>query len=383
MDIQKDYKILIVDDQPKNIQVLGSLLREEQFIVGVAMNGKEAIDTLKESDDYDLVLMDVNMPEMDGFEACKAIRKIDKLEDIPVIFLTALTETDNIIKGFDAGGQDYVTKPFNSKELLARVYTHLELKQSRDHIKQMNHWLEQKVQERTKELSIANEKLLQLDTAKSQFLNIISHEIRTPLNGIIGILSVMDLYELPPDVAGLLDVMKQSADRLESFSYKALDISLFNTKGANVLDVKPTAVNKLINSIIPEHKSAANQKKMIISLVSKTKDSIITIDETYIKKSFSYIIDNAIKYGNEGTLIIIQISRDEGYLKISFENSGDGFPEDFNISDVQPFQTDKHIDKNPALSLYSCKQIIQAHNGIVETQNTAQGVVVDVHLPII
>ena len=212
-----NHKILIVDDQQKNIQVLGSLLRLENYIVGVATNGKQALEILIESNDFDLVLLDVNMPIMNGFEACRAIRKNENLKEIPIIFLTALVDTESIVKGFDVGGQDYVTKPFNSKELLARVSTQLELKHNRDKLKQVNKWLEKKVVERTEELNIANGKLLQLDTAKTEFLNIISHEIRTPLNGIVGPLTILNEFQLPPDVTSMIEVLDESAKRLADF----------------------------------------------------------------------------------------------------------------------------------------------------------------------
>jgi len=139
---EKQLKVLVVDDNPANIQVIGNILRNQGYTVGYAIDGQQAINLLKKTFDYDLILLDVDMPLMDGFETCKAIKKDFKLKDIPVIFLTAFTETEKIVTGFDVGGNDYITKPFNSKELLARVNTHLQLKNRNDQIKQMNHQLE-------------------------------------------------------------------------------------------------------------------------------------------------------------------------------------------------------------------------------------------------
>ena len=140
----KKFKILVVDDIPKNIQVLGSILKKANYLAGFATNGKQAIDILQHTDDYDLVLLDISMPVMNGFDVCRAIRENTRLKEIPVIFLTAYTNTENIVKGFDAGAQDYVTKPFNLKELLARVDTHLRLKQKTDQIRSLNIILDQK-----------------------------------------------------------------------------------------------------------------------------------------------------------------------------------------------------------------------------------------------
>ena len=128
-DTEKKDIILIVDDNPKNIQVLGGILRKE-YNLGIATDGKQAIEMV-EKIHPDLILLDVMMPEMDGYEACGKIKKSEHSK-IPIIFLTARTETEDIVKGFDVGAQDYVTKPFNTAELLARVHTHVELKKARD-----------------------------------------------------------------------------------------------------------------------------------------------------------------------------------------------------------------------------------------------------------
>jgi two-component system, cell cycle response regulator len=146
-------KILIVDDYPANIKVLGELLRENYELL-VATNGLKAISLAREKMP-DLILMDVMMPEMDGFSAASVIKKDELTSDIPIVFITAKGETEDIVKGFDAGGQDYITKPFNPQELFARVNTHLELKQSKQVIKDYAAELENV----NKELKLLNAKL--------------------------------------------------------------------------------------------------------------------------------------------------------------------------------------------------------------------------------
>ena len=146
-------KILIVDDYPANIKILGELLRGKYELL-VATNGLKAIAIAKEKMP-DLILMDVMMPEMDGFSAASVIRKDELTADIPIIFITAKGETEDIVKGFDAGGQDYITKPFNPQELLSRVNTHLELKQSKQAIKDYSG----KLEKANRELKESNAKL--------------------------------------------------------------------------------------------------------------------------------------------------------------------------------------------------------------------------------
>ena len=134
MKNDKKPQILIVDDNPQNIQVLGRMLMDRGYRVSISQTGKGALEFAQKRQP-DVILLDIMMPEMDGFEVCKRLKQMPETEKIPVIFLTARYETENIVKGFDVGGVDYVTKPFNSVELLARVKTQLKLKEAFDEIK--------------------------------------------------------------------------------------------------------------------------------------------------------------------------------------------------------------------------------------------------------
>ena len=151
----KGARILIVDDTLQNIQVLGTVLREENYQINVAQNGLQALDVVAKVPP-DLILLDVMMPELDGFETCKRLKADAATRDIPVIFLTAKVETEDIVHGFELGAVDYVTKPFNATELLARVHTHLELLSLRRELEVYNEQLEQKVEERTAEVRAAH-----------------------------------------------------------------------------------------------------------------------------------------------------------------------------------------------------------------------------------
>jgi CheY-like chemotaxis protein len=135
-----EHNLLIVDDISENIQVLGHVLAKENYSVSFATDGRQALGMIPEND-FDLILLDIMMPRMDGYEVCQRLKKMPAKSDIPVIFLTARTEAVDIVKGFEVGAVDYVTKPFNAPELLARVRTHIELRRARVTIDQRNHEL--------------------------------------------------------------------------------------------------------------------------------------------------------------------------------------------------------------------------------------------------
>jgi PleD family two-component response regulator len=134
MESKKKPLILIVDDTTKNIQVLGNILYSKGYNISVATSGKEALESVK-AKTPDLILLDIQMPEMDGFEVCKNLKSNPSTKEIPVIFLTAVTDPEKIVHGFELGAVDYITKPLNPAELFMRVATHIEIKESRQNSK--------------------------------------------------------------------------------------------------------------------------------------------------------------------------------------------------------------------------------------------------------
>ena len=160
-------KILVVDDNPENIQVVSTCLSKSGYNVEFTLNGIDAIKWIEDTA-FDLILLDVMMPEMNGFEVCKKVKKIPGKSEIPIIFLTAKTDLESISKGFDSGGVDYIVKPFFEKELLARVATHL------------------KIQSQNRELIYQN-------SFKNILMSVIAHDLRTPLSLISNMISVLKI----------------------------------------------------------------------------------------------------------------------------------------------------------------------------------------------
>ena len=184
--------ILLVDDNPQNLQVLANLLQEEKYEIEFAINGEAALDWLKNRQ-FDLVLLDINMPGMNGFEVCKKIRSDKTMSEIPIIFLSAESERESILKGFEVGAQDFVIKPFDSRELLARVKTQLDLKSKTEKLGKVNEWLGKKIdtwlklsidRPRSTESGDLNAKLIEFDKNQSYVLKDIYLELNTAVKEI-------------------------------------------------------------------------------------------------------------------------------------------------------------------------------------------------------
>ena len=297
--------ILIVDDNPKNLEVLGKLLQVEKYKIEFAINGKAALEWL-ELRQFDLVLLDINMPGMNGFEVCKKIRCNPRLDNVPVIFLSAEIERESILKGFELGAQDYITKPFDSRELIMRVKTHLLLKKSIEELEVLNTSLEEKVKERTLQLNEAKERAEASDRLKTAFMNNISHEVRTPLNGILGFASVI----VQPGITDkekmtFLEILENSSERLLNTITEYMDISLI-VSGNQHVNKEPCFVTHILKTVFDKFKLPSAKKSIALTLdIPHELEGIqIHSDETLLLKIVNNLMDNALKFTKEGGIII-------------------------------------------------------------------------------
>ncbi len=371
-------KILAVDDNPKNIQVIGSILKKADYDVGFAFDGKQALDLLGESNDYDLVLLDVNMPVMNGYETCFQIRKNPEFADIPVIFLTALAEVDNIVKGFESGAQDYVSKPFNARELLSRVQTHIELRQSRLKLKQVNMWLEEKVKERTTELQKANEQLAQanmelekLDEAKTNFLGIISHQINTPLNGIIGFTNILKEELKNDEFYELIEFLDLSATRLERFVSLSLLITELKTE-KKIVRKTNVSLTQFLPELTKEYDNQIQHKGLIIDFPKS--EITVKADLHMFEVALRIIFENAIKFSPDKGVISIRAASEVYGVAIEIADQGTGFASYVLNSPFELFtKISERKDEDKGLGLALAKLILDAHQGNITLRNLPDG----------
>jgi two-component system sensor histidine kinase/response regulator len=373
------FNILIVDDNPQNLQVLAKILQENNYEIEFATNGEAALKWLKDKK-FDLILLDINMPGMNGFEVCKKIRSNPELNNVPVIFLSADTDRESILKGFDLGAQDYVTKPFDSRELLARVRTHLALKDSLEKLEKFNKSLEEKVIERTQQLQEANVKLeslnlrlIDLDKAKTDFLNLISHEIRTPLNGILGPVELLRDTPNAHEISDLIEILDMSVKRLERFSLNALLITRLKTKQFEIRKDR-IHLSNLINEVLDEEKEKFQSKNIQVKRDDNISLGLIYGEVELIKKCIINILDNAVRFSPENNTVEINTYVEEQTIICEIKDNGKGFATGTIDHIFELFTTDDdYKDNSIGIGLPIAKMIMEAHNGSIIIGNNPNG----------
>lgn len=374
-----DSLILIVDDNPQNLQVLGKQLKEKNYKIEFAVNGPAALEFL-EKKHFDLILLDINMPGMSGFEVCSKIRLNPQMINVPIIFLSADIDRESILRGFELGAQDYITKPFDNRELLVRVKTHLSLKNSIEKLETLNKSLEQKVLERTIQLWEANEKLemtnaklIDLDHAKSQFLNLISHEIRTPLNGILGPLELLKGPLYASEIGDLIGILDSSVKRLERFSLDALLITRLKTKPTEI-KMESISLSKLFIEVINELKENFQSKNIGIKQAFDLKFDLIFGELELVKKSFNNILDNALFFSPQNGTLEVKTYLSDSYITFELHDHGVGFPQKSKdyLSGLFNY-ADQYRDNSRGLGLPMVKIIMESLGGDIMLENHKNG----------
>lgn len=341
--------LLIVDDVPRNLQVLGNFLREEQYNISAATSGKQAITIAKETAP-DLILLDIMMPELDGFETCRRLKEDPATRDIPVIFLTARTATEDLIKGFSLGAVDYITKPFHRQELIARVATHLELKQS-------------------------NEELWKTIRDKDKFFSIIAHDLRGPLGSFMSISEYVseNIDELAiEDIKPLFQEMQKTGKGVYSLLENLLEWSRIQL-GTIAFTPEEFELAVLLEKTYNLLRVQAERKE--IELRIEAESVHVRADRNMISTVLRNLVSNAIKYTPRGgriSVTYLKRSR-EGLVYISVQDSGVGMGEHrvatlFDIADAHStLGTEK--EKGSGLGLILCKELMTLHGQTISAQS--------------
>ncbi len=315
---------MVVDDNPSNLVLLEDMLGQKGHVVRSFPGGAMAL-VAAANQPPDLILLDINMPELSGYQVCEQLKADSSLAAIPVIFLSALGETEDKVKAFRSGGVDYISKPFQFDEVYARVETQLKLHSLQRALKAQNQHLEEAVVARTRELADANARLTKLDQAKDDFLRIISHEFRTPLNGLFGVGEILfDELAALPENDDLRELFERSRHRIMSLLDDALlltriDLEAVQFKSASV------SLSSVLNRAIDQSYEFAQTRHVRIQTPSADL-GVIRGDEDLLAGAMHALLDTAVKFSAQGETVQFTHELVDGLPKLTIRGNGKVIP---------------------------------------------------------
>lgn len=343
--------ILIVDDRPENIYSLEMMLTREDRVILKANSGEEALKIAFQHE-LALILLDVQMPLMDGFEVARMLKSTKKTKRIPVIFVTAISkEKKYMLQGFGEGAVDYLFKPLDMEITRAKVDTLLQFYNQQ------------------KELEEKNIQLAKLNEEKNYFLGVASHDLRNPVGNMITLAGFVrqeaeDL--LQPEHVEYLDIIISSGQQVIEMMNTLLDVSRIESGGMN-LDLNNVSVIDLIQQVIDENKPAADRKSILLHYSVSDNMPVVSMDKSQVRQVLNNLISNAIKFCFNNKAIEITAELRMGTIYFSVIDQGQGIPEN-ELPDL--FQPLKKIsvkstngEKSTGLGLTIVKKVVEAHGG--------------------
>lgn len=311
--------ILIVDDTEPNVRLLAHVVKKEGYEAMAAFSGQDALSLL-EKRKPDIILLDIMMPEMNGFEVCQKLKEHEDYKDIPVIFLSALSETDSKVQGFNVGGVDYITKPFQREEVLARIDLHVKLRK-----------LQEELSNKVTQLKQREETLQKLNEEKDELMRIVGHDFRNPVTGIMGLASFLQqnvqsiTSEQQEDMLGII---KGSGQKL----LELVNGLLNKDEEARIseLSLKKLDLKYLVEDMVDLHRPTAINKNIVIETeIDKLQPK--TVDKHKVEQILSNLVSNALKFSMEGGTVSIKLREVPGKkdaFELVVEDSGMGIPDD-------------------------------------------------------
>ncbi len=369
LNIENMSYVLLVDDSFENLKILEKTLNKEGFKTKIAKNGKEALSIIYE-DKPDTVLLDIMMPEMDGYETLSILRSQEEYLDLPVIFLTAKTEASEVVKGFKLGANDYITKPFNYAEVIARVKVQVQLKLMNDKNESQIIALE----ELNNQLEDARIDLLNSNRRKEKFFSIVAQELRNPFQGLLGLSDLLVSSFGKFSVEELLDIsynLNISAKHL----YTMLEnLIIWSRLQAGALDFQPIEENlsDTISYVIEDYKEPINKKNLEINI--NMQDEIKwKYDSNLVNAAFSNLLSNAVKYSHPNSKINVTVVKDNDYVLMEIADNGIGI-ETNELEELFQFKSrtsKKGTSDEPGtgLGLIIASEAIKKHNGQIEIKS--------------
>ncbi len=351
---REQASILVVDDTPANLEVLVQMLRARGYQPRPVPNGQLALRAV-EYELPDLILMDINMPGLDGISTCRKLKENNQCRDIPVIFISALTDTFDKVSAFEAGGVDYVTKPFDTEEVIARVESHIKIRN-----------LQQQVQDRNIQLEASYRKLQELEEMRDGLVHMVIHDMRSPLSVIRSALGLLqhDLSDkMEEENREDIDDALSSANTLVNMINNLLDISRLE-EGEMALHVEICDLNEIVTNAISDLGSLIKAHRVTVECKS---DGIAYCDRDVVHRMMTNLLVNAVKYTPKEGEIRVVIEAGEKQLMVSVLDDGPGIAREFQSIIFEKFkQSNNAGDKNfhsSGLGLAFCKLAAESQGG--------------------
>ena len=351
-------KVLIVEDNQENTDLLVFFLKPKGYKITMVTDGPQALEAVKK-DKPDIVLLDIMLPKMNGFEICEKLKSDKTTMSIPILMITALKELKDKVKALEVGADDFISKPFENVELLARVKSLLRLKEYHDQLEKTNVELEEK-----------NNTLVRMDEFKEELINLIVHDMKNPLFVIQGNLQMMSMNIDQSPTETLKKYTKRierSSQQLLRMVVNLLDISRFE-EGNLVLKQDVANINKILEDITQRVKEYPENKTKEIVIDAAPSIPEIILDKSIMKRVVENMVNFAINNTSDGGRVDIQ-SRilDDGQLQFSIHDTGNQIPKKFQDKIFEKFSQAEIKDAGHrverALGLTFCKMAIDAHKG--------------------
>jgi signal transduction histidine kinase len=366
--------ILIVDDEPINISVLSDLLKPFYQIRGEP-SGSAALRAVKVVPVPDLILLDVMMPQMDGYEVMNRLREQPETCEIPVIFVTALDDIDDEKKGFSLGAVDYIAKPLRPAIVLARVQTQLELKQIRDELKQQNQKLADKIAQ-----------LERSEDARESLFHMIVHDLKSPLSGIIGYLSLVEGYTstFQENIRHYLSNIEISSVSLMDMINNLLDLHRFENN-ESMLQTEEIELNPLVEEAVRCLGPLLSWHSLDLQL--PVEEVRFVGDRDMLRRLLINLLSNAQRYSASHTTITVRASQQDSAVQIAVQDQGVGIPPEFQSKVFQKFGSLNTLNpkkgRSTGLGLPFCKFAVEAHQGKLTLESeVGKGSCFTIHLPL-
>jgi signal transduction histidine kinase len=396
METAEKRTILIVDDQPANLGVLSDCFSDSGFEILVAEDGMSAIEKAEYAHP-DIILLDVLMPRVDGFEVCRRLKSEASTQDIPVIFMTALSETVDKVSGFQLGAVDYITKPIQHEEVLARVTIHLTIRNLTKRLQEQNLHLQQEIRDRKqaeeqlRELeahlreALAQEK--ELSELKSQIISTISHEYRTPLTTISSSTEMLERYRHRWDDDKQVKHFRRIQASIQHMTALVNDVLFINKAEFEKLEFQPAPLDLVtfFHEIVDELQSTLSDKHRL-TFTSLGNCRECNFDAKLLRQILSNLISNAIKYSPKGGTVSLQLTCEDKKVIFSCADEGIGIPPEDERKLFDSFSRASNVGMigGTGLGLSIVKKCVELHSGEIAVESeVGVGTTFTVSLPII